>query len=175
MKREKVLALRARGHGLATRFPDAALVGAVGLRSTKHSALSVRARVADVPADALDRSLVAGDPALAAECVPDPSGTVLAESPGSTESVAGVRFLPPYDPYLLDRDRATLVPDRAAQNAVWRAVGGPGLLLVDGEPVGHWKTRRREMQITPFRPGFRCDVDAELQYMFGDMAPAWTD
>jgi hypothetical protein len=66
--------------------------------------------------------------------------------------VHGVRFLPPFDAYLLDRDRETLVPDRAGQRIVWRASGNPGVVLVDAEPVATWRTKAGALAIEPL-PG----------------------
>jgi hypothetical protein len=51
----------------------------------------------------------------------------------------GARLLPPGDPFLAQRDRATLLPDKAHQRAVWRPVGSPGLVLMTGRPVGTWR------------------------------------
>jgi hypothetical protein len=66
------------------------------------------------------------------------------DASGAAQSaVRGVRFLPPFDPYLLDRDRALLVPSRPAQKAVWRSSGNPGVVLVDADPVATWRTRKR--------------------------------
>lgn len=55
---------------------------------------------------------------------------------------AGARLLPAGDPFLAQRDRATLLPDRAHQRAVWRPAGSPGLVLVAGRPVGTWRARK---------------------------------
>lgn len=52
-----------------------------------------------------------------------------------------VRLLPPADPLLQGRDRATLVPDRGQQKEVWRILGNPGALLVDGAIVGTWRAK----------------------------------
>jgi hypothetical protein len=57
--------------------------------------------------------------------------------------VRGVRFLPPFDPYLLDRDRALLVPAREAQKVVWRSSGNPGVVVLDAKPIATWRTRKR--------------------------------
>jgi hypothetical protein len=60
----------------------------------------------------------------------------------------GVRILPPRDPYLLDRDRATLVPDREAQKRVWRSNPVDGLVVVDGIPVASWRTAKKRTLLT---------------------------
>lgn len=56
---------------------------------------------------------------------------------------SGVRLLPPHDPYLQQRDRDTLLPDKAQRSAVWRPIGGPGVVLVDGCLVGTWRSRKK--------------------------------
>lgn len=65
--------------------------------------------------------------------------------PGLTSATMphGVRLLPPHDPYLQVRDRATLVPDRDLHRHLWRASGNPGVVLVDGECVGAWRPRKQ--------------------------------
>jgi hypothetical protein len=45
------------------------------------------------------------------------------------------------DPFLAQRDRATLLPDKARQRAVWRPVGSPGLVLMTGRAVGTWRAQ----------------------------------
>ena len=57
----------------------------------------------------------------------------------SPPEATGVRILPPRDPYLLDRDRVTLIPDRDAQKRVWRATPTDGVILVAGVPVASWR------------------------------------
>ena len=54
---------------------------------------------------------------------------------------AGVSLLPPRDPYLLDRDRQTLIPDRNHQKELWRARPTDGLVLVDGIPAATWGSK----------------------------------
>ncbi|MEV4345332.1 crosslink repair DNA glycosylase YcaQ family protein [Actinoplanes sp. NPDC049596] len=66
-------------------------------------------------------------------------------------AVEGVRFVPPMDALLQARDRDLLVPDRARQKEVWRILGNPGALLVDGEIVGVWRakmTGRKRVDLT---------------------------
>jgi len=52
-----------------------------------------------------------------------------------------VRLLPAYDPLLQGRDRAVLVPDPARRKQVWRILGNPGVVFVDGEITGTWRAR----------------------------------
>ncbi|GIH94413.1 hypothetical protein Psi01_50430 [Planobispora siamensis] len=60
----------------------------------------------------------------------------------------GVVLLPPNDPYLRQVDRTLLVPDGDRRRQVWRALSGPGALLVDGEVAGIWRYRRTEHRLT---------------------------
>jgi DNA glycosylase AlkZ-like len=66
----------------------------------------------------------------------------------------GARLLPAGDPFLAQRDRSTLIPDRAVQRAVWRPVGSPGLVLMTGHPVATWRARqagpRLDVMVEPF-------------------------
>jgi hypothetical protein len=70
------------------------------------------------------------------------------------EPVPGVRLLPAMDALLQARDRDVLVPQRAHQKQIWRALGNPGVLLVDGEVAGTWRARmagsRVDITVTPF-------------------------
>jgi DNA glycosylase AlkZ-like len=67
----------------------------------------------------------------------------------------GVRLLPPMDALLQARDRDLLVPDKKQQKEVWRILGNPGVLLVDGEIAGGWRAKmaggkRVDLTVTPF-------------------------
>jgi hypothetical protein len=77
--------------------------------------------------------------------------------------VRGVRFLPAYDPWLLDRDRATLVPDASTRRLLWRASGNPGVVLVDAEPAAAWRTHTKAGRLTlllePLPGGRAPDAD----------------
>jgi hypothetical protein len=82
----------------------------------------------------------------------------------------GVRLLPTQDPFLQQRDRATLLPDPAQRRRLWRPVGGPGLLLLDGRPAGTWRSqvRRGRLELTVEAFGSlpataRAAVEAEAQ------------
>ncbi len=65
----------------------------------------------------------------------------------------GVRLLPPRDPYTQLRDRDTIVA-REHRAEVWRAVGEPGAVLLDGRVAGIWRPRksgrRLTLTVTPF-------------------------
>ena len=58
------------------------------------------------------------------------------------------RLLGPFDPYLQTRDRALLVPDEVRAKDLWRTLGRPGAVLVDGEVAGTWRPRKRGDQLT---------------------------
>jgi hypothetical protein len=73
----------------------------------------------------------------------------------SAARVSGVRLIPPMDPFLQARDRDLLVPDRAHQKEVWRVLGNPGAVLVDGEVAGVWRAKmagrkRVDLTVTQF-------------------------
>ncbi|OJF11040.1 DNA glycosylase AlkZ-like family protein [Couchioplanes caeruleus] len=73
----------------------------------------------------------------------------------SAGPAAGVRYLPGMDPLLQARDRDLLVPERARQKEVWRILGNPGVILVDGEIAGVWRAKmsgrkRVDLTVTPF-------------------------
>ena len=72
----------------------------------------------------------------------------------SPPEAKGVRLLPVQDPYLQQRDRATLLPDQTARRRLWQAVRGPGALLLDGAVTGTWRGRvkgdRWEVELEPF-------------------------
>jgi len=80
----------------------------------------------------------------------------------------GVRFLPPYDAYLDQRDRLTLVPDKAQHRQVWATLGNPGGLLLDGELVGTWRPQKKGKRLAiavsafgPLPPRARAEIGAE--------------
>ena len=59
------------------------------------------------------------------------------------EDVPGVtRLLGPFDLYLQARDRPLLVEDAARGKDLWRTLGRPGAVLVDGEIAGTWRARK---------------------------------
>jgi hypothetical protein len=76
------------------------------------------------------------------------------DEPEAPPTFAGVRLLGPGDPVLLGRDREALLPDPALRKKVWAAIGGAGIVLVDGAPAGLWRARKQgkrlELTVEPF-------------------------
>jgi hypothetical protein len=65
----------------------------------------------------------------------------------SPPQAAGVRLLPPHDPYLQMRDRASIVGTKHHAQ-LWKTVGGPGAVLADGRIVGTWRPRKSGRTLT---------------------------
>ena len=55
----------------------------------------------------------------------------------------GVRLLPNLDPLHAAKDRELLVPDAALRKRIWKVLGGPGAVLVDGALAGLWRPARK--------------------------------
>jgi hypothetical protein len=85
-----------------------------------------------------------------------------------------VRLLPVQDPYLQQRDRATLLEDDRARRTLWRPVSGPGGVLVDGNVVGAWRARtagdRLMVTVEPFGR-LRRDADEAIEDEAERLAP----
>lgn len=60
----------------------------------------------------------------------------------NAEPAHGVALVPPNDPYLRHCDRTLLVPDSTRRTKIYKALSGPGALLVAGEVAGTWRYRR---------------------------------
>jgi hypothetical protein len=90
----------------------------------------------------------------------------------SPPAASGVRLLPPFDPYLDQRDRATLWPDPAVRKRARTGIGAPGALLVDGEVAGLWrpekKGKRLVVTVEPLTKAARraaAAIEAEAQVL----------
>ena len=88
----------------------------------------------------------------------------------SPPAASGVRILPPRDPLLQLRDRETLVPDKGLRRQIWKTVGDPGTVLVDGRLAATWRPRKRgrtlQLSVQPFCPlpaAAREQIEAEAQ------------
>jgi hypothetical protein len=79
-------------------------------------------------------------------------------------AASGVRLLPPFDPYLDQRDRATLFPDPELRARARSGIGAPGVLLVDGALAGLWrpakKGKRLVVTVEPLTKAARKAADA---------------
>jgi hypothetical protein len=60
----------------------------------------------------------------------------------------GTRLLGPFDLVLQAKDRSLLVPDPAQAAELWRTLGRPGGVLVDGQIVGTWRARKTGSDMT---------------------------
>jgi hypothetical protein len=81
-----------------------------------------------------------------------------------------VRLLPPLDPILQARDREVHAPDEALRKDLYKIIGNPGALLVDGEIVGTWRPRASGKKLTlelapvvPLAPDVRARLDDEAE------------
>ncbi len=87
-----------------------------------------------------------------------------AEALASPPAAAGVRLLPPFDPYLDQRDRATLWPDPAVRKRARSGIGAPGVVLMDGDVAGLWrpqkKGKRLVVNVEPLTKAARKAADA---------------
>ncbi|MBP2319924.1 hypothetical protein JOF56_000309 [Kibdelosporangium banguiense] len=66
-------------------------------------------------------------------------------------------LLPTSDPFLQDRNKPFVLPDKAYHKVMWPVIGQPGAVLVDGDVAGVWRTRasgrkKLEIRITEFTP-----------------------
>lgn len=127
-------------YGPATPADFAAWLGA-SRRQAKRLWDTVAEELAPVAVSGKTRYLLAEDL---------PSLTAPAEEPGR------LLLLGPHDPYLDLRDRGTILAGPALQRVVWKTVGNPGAVLLDGQVVGTWSQRtaggRLDIGITLFQP-----------------------
>ncbi|GAA3224010.1 crosslink repair DNA glycosylase YcaQ family protein [Actinocorallia longicatena] len=88
-----------------------------------------------------------------------------------------LRLLPPGDPYLQTRNRPFLVPDKAVEKELWRPLGNPGAILLNGEIAGTWRPklagRRLDLTVTAFTELPRTELESEAA-LVGEVRGATT-
>jgi Winged helix DNA-binding domain len=65
------------------------------------------------------------------------------EALAAKPKIGGVRLLANLDPLHAGRDRELLVPDPAVRKRIWKVLGGPGTVLVNGEILGLWRPAKK--------------------------------
>jgi hypothetical protein len=110
----------------------------------------------------------AGD--LAETRVGKRKGWLLSEDMAALESppaAAGIRLIPPGDPYLQKPNRPLLAPDAELHKRLFRPVASPGAVLRDGRLAGLWrvKVKGRKAEVTVEMLGRfpRGDLEEEAQ------------
>jgi hypothetical protein len=86
----------------------------------------------------------------------------------SPPAAAGIRLLPPGDPYLQKPNRALLAPEPEVRKRLFRPVASPGAVVRDGRLAGLWRAaaKGRKVQITVETLGgrlARATLDEEAQ------------
>ena len=79
----------------------------------------------------------------------------------SPPAARGVRLLPPGDPFLQKPNRALLAPDSELRRRMFRAVGSPGAVLVDGRLAGAWRVKGRTLTVEALGRLRRGDLEEE--------------
>jgi hypothetical protein len=82
-------------------------------------------------------------------------------------AASGVRLVAPGDPLLLGRDRETLLASDELRRAVWKPIGGAGVVLSDGVPAALWRARKQgrrlDVTVEAFGRVVRAAVRAEAE------------
>jgi hypothetical protein len=85
----------------------------------------------------------------------------------SPRQAAGVRLIPPGDPYLQKPNRPLLARDPELRKRLFRPVASPGAVLADGRLVGLWrakaKGRKAEISVEKLGRVARADLEQEAQ------------
>jgi hypothetical protein len=101
---------------------------------------------------------------------PHPGEWLLSDDLAALESppaAAGIRLLPPGDPYLQKPNRLLLAPDPQLRKRLFRPVASPGAVLQDGRLAGLWsakaKGNKAEIAVEPLRRLRRADLEEEAR------------
>ena len=75
-----------------------------------------------------------------------------------------------HDPYLDQRDRWILQPDKALHRKIWRTVANPGTVIWQGEIIGIWNGRRSSRGLNIHMDIWKnpFDTEEELRRMLED-------
>lgn len=96
----------------------------------------------------------------ATEAAPD-------RAPRSRKPLRRARLLPQRDPWLRGSDRGWLLGDNAGRRKeIFRALGAPGIVLLDGEIVGSWRQRKAGTSVDVEVTGWQkwpAEVEDELR------------
>ncbi|MFT8337418.1 winged helix DNA-binding domain-containing protein [Schleiferilactobacillus harbinensis] len=95
--------------------------------------------------------------------------TDLSEFQKTVVPAGTLRLLGPHDPYLDANGRDLLLPDKKLQRKVWRTVGNPGAVLLDGQIVGVWRQRKQGKQLSMTVDSFR-PLTGELKQKITEQA-----
>ena len=97
-------------------------------------------------------------------------GWLMSEDVGALESppaAAGIRLIPPGDPYLQKPNRPLLAPDAALRKRLFRPVASPGAVLKDGRLTGLWRVKAKggkaEIAVEKLGRLARADLEQEAQ------------
>jgi hypothetical protein len=95
---------------------------------------------------------------------------LMSEDSGALESppaAAGIRLIPPGDPYLQKPNRPLLAADPGLRKRLFRPVASPGAVLIDGRLTGLWrvkaKGRKAEVTVEALGRLAHGDLEAEAQ------------
>lgn len=95
------------------------------------------------PRDAVSVTITDGPGTHDGSMLPDDVSTA-----ESFEKPGDIRLLGPYDGYLQLKDRPLLVTDGAQSKDLWRTLGRPGAVALDGEIIGTWRPRSSGKKLT---------------------------
>jgi hypothetical protein len=88
------------------------------------------------------------------------------------ERLRVVRLIGSHNPYLQLRDRDVLVPDTPRQKDLWRTLGRPGAMLIDGDVVATWRPRASGRTLT-IQVDARTPLKRRAQSALSEQAERW--
>lgn len=67
-----------------------------------------------------------------------------------------------HDPYLDQRDRLTLLPDKRRHAKIWQLVSNPGAIVYHGEIIGYWTSRKQNQGMMIQMQVWQANVNASI-------------